>query len=385
MSKCPNCFRHLPDGQYAWICTTGRCEQTVDDFASRFSAFEVRNGTRYALARPLEAKRNWAPPHDVACPSCLVPMSDACPSCHHPLLPGWRLAQVTCIAMSGARATGKSLYVAVMVKQLEVLAMQLGTVLAFGDDVTRETYRKEYEEPLYVERGLMSPTPKSNTVGSYQRHPLVFSLGMIGGVRRFFVVRDIAGEDMENPENTGQLDFLAQADGIFFMFDTLAVDNVRAKLVDLIPAQLMSGGDPLIVLGNLLRMLGSAAPRLAIILSKFDALQELRRVDDVDWSAIMSNPGAAFLRNPIQTTPAYDRDDGALLHEEVKSLLYRLNAGGIVLTLENPHGGQKLPYRFFATSALGESPDGRQVNARGIAPFRCLDPVKWVFDSVGVI
>lgn len=386
MTKCPNCFQNLPETAFAWVCQSGRCEQTDDPVAGRYAGVAVRGGTLTTETRPGDAKRNWKPQEAVACPVCNDPSTEACPLCHSPLLPGWRTAHVTCFAMNGARATGKSLYIAVVVKQLEQLTMRLGTTLAPANNRTREIYLKVYEQPLFEERGLMSPTPASNTEASYQREPLIFSLGMVKGLRRFIVIRDVAGEEMEEPpDQATHLQFLANADAVLFMFDPLAVPSVRARLVDLVPAQLRSGGDPVVVLNNFLNLVGGTVPRLGVILSKFDALQELRRVEDVEWRTIMSNTGAAFLRDPSQESATYDEDDGALLHEEVKSLLYQLDAGAVVLNLENPHDGRKIPYRFFAVSALGESPDGSQLNSRGIAPFRCLDPLKWVLSSTGVL
>jgi len=386
MTKCPHCFSTLTNTDFVWVCRTGRCEQTPDREATRYSVAPVRSGQIFALSKPPEAKSNWAPPHRVDCPTCNEAMDDSCPACHGALLPDWRAAQATCIAMNGARATGKSLYIAVVVKQLQRLAVNLGSTMHFGDDRTRDVYREVYERPLFEQRGLMAPTPRADTSSSYQRDPLIFSLGMIKGLRRYVVLRDVAGEEMESPpERAGHLAFLANADAILFMFDTLAVPSVRDKLVDLIPAQLQSGGDPLVVLNNLLRVVGNSNPRLGVILSKFDALQELRNVDDVTWSAIMSNSGAAFLRDPTELAPKYDEADGLQLHEEVRSLLYKLGAAPIVLTVQNSHDGRAIPHRFFAVSTLGESPDGRQLHSRGIAPYRCLDPVKWALAGAGVL
>jgi hypothetical protein len=386
MTKCPGCFQEIPESEYVWICETGRCDRTEDMPASRYAAMTVTTGTTVTQTRPADAKRGWRAWEDVVCPECQEPASEACPTCHRTLLPGWRGTQVTCVAMNGARATGKSLFIAVAVKSLGQLALRLGTTLAYADSKTREVYTDVYERPLFLERGLMAPTPRSNLDSSYQREPLIFSLGMIKGIRRYLVIRDVAGEDMENPpEQNGHLQFLAHADCVLFMFDPLAVPSVRAKLVDLVPAQLQSGGDPVTVLGNFLNLVRGRVPRLGVILSKFDALQELRRVDDKEWSGIMSNTGAAFLRDPSEDSPHYDADDGDLIHEEVKSLLYKLDAGAIVVGLENPHDGRKIPYRFFAVSALGESPDGRQLATRGIAPFRCLDPLKWALSDAGVL
>ena len=386
MTKCPQCFHALETDLFMWICQEPSCDVMDDVDASRFAGVDVRNGLPYWVRRPVDAKRGWAPNATVNCAKCKVPAAQACPQCHHVLLPGWYESETVCLAMNGARATGKSLYIAVVVKQLQQLAIMLGTTFSAANDITRDVYSTVYERPLFVERGLMKPTPRAETGDTYQRDPLIFSLGVVKGKRQFVIIRDVAGEEMEAPPaQPGHLSFLARADGIFFMFDPLAVPDIRSRLVDLVPAQQFTGGDPLIVLGNLLRLVGTAAPRLGVVLSKFDALQALRLVDDESWRLIMSNAGAAFLRDPSQQSPAYDHDDGELLHAEVASLLYKLGAGEVVLTLENPHAGQKIPYRFFAVSALGESPDGDQLNSRGIAPFRCLDPVKWVLDSVGIL
>jgi len=73
------------------------------------------------------------------------------------------------------------------------------------------------------------------------------------------------------------------------------------------------------------------------------------------------------------------------LHHEVRSLLQKLHAGPIVTAVERPSSGQFLPHRFFVASALGESPNGKSLSARGIAPFRCLDPMRWVMAETGML
>lgn len=386
MTKCPQCFHTLPADLFMWICQRPTCDLQDDVDASAYAGVAVRNGLPYWERRPPDARRGWARQAEMPCTKCSTPASSACPTCHYVLLPDWYESETICLAMNGARATGKSLYIAVVVKELQQLALRLGTTCSFANDSTRDVYTNVYERPLFVERGLMKPTPRTESGDTYQRDPLIFSLGIIKGKRQFIIIRDVAGEEMETPPaQAHHLTFLARADGIFFMFDPLAVPDIRDRLVDLVPAQLFLGGDPVVVLGNLLRLVGSATPRLGVVLSKFDALQALRAVEDERWRQIMSNPGAAFLRDPSQDSTVYDREDGALLHEEVTSLLYKLGAGEVVLALDNPHTGQQIPYRFFAVSALGESPDGDQLNSRGIASFRCLDPVKWVLDSVGLI
>lgn len=385
-TKCPSCFMELSEDLYVWMCKSGKCQQTPDAAASEYKGIDINSGPRLQQTRPSEGGARWQPTRPVPCATCSEICQEVCGNCHHQLEDGWRESQVTCIAMNGARATGKSLFIAVLVKQLDQLLRKMGSTLAYADQHTRDKYTSVYEQPLFEARGLMPPTPRGNTANSYQTEPLIFSLGQLKGKRRYLVIRDVAGEDMENPPpNTRRLAFLAHADAVFFMFDPLAVPEIRAKLQDLVPGQLQSGGSPQLVLNNLLSLAGPRAPRLAVILSKFDAMHELRNVDDVEWKRIMSNPGAGFMRDRGLDTSEYDEDDGALLHEEVRSLLGKLNADNLVLSLENPHSGQSIDYRFFAVSALGESPLGAVLHPRGIAPFRCLDPLKWALRSTGAI
>jgi hypothetical protein len=171
---------------------------------------------------------------------------------------------------------------------------------------------------------------------------------------------------------------------VFFMFDPLRVQSIRDQLHDLLPPQMVSGGDPRGVLNNVLRAIGVGQPRLAVILSKFDALRVLRDVEGSEWGMIMSNAGAAYLRDTSDAR-LYDDNDGQLLHEEVRSLLIRLNAGSMVAAVENPSTPTRLRHRFFVVSALGQPPTGQRIHARGIAPFRCADPVRWITSSFGVL
>src|SRR6478736_5452574 len=117
------------------------------------------------------------------------------------------------------------------------------------------------------------------------------------------------------------------------MFDPLRVKGIRDQLHGLLPAQSYSAGDPRALLTNVLLAIGTGRPKLAVILSKFDALRALGEVEGSEWSQIMSNAGAAYLRENSAATH-YDDNDGELLHEEVRSLLLRLHARSIVTAIE---------------------------------------------------
>ena len=295
--------------------------------------------------------------------------------CGYRLPRGWRSARSVCVAMAGARSTGKSIYIGVLVKQLQQLR-RLGMTVIEADDDTARTYAEFYEKPLYAERNIMPPTGTADARTAYQRTPLVYSLRTREGAHWFLALRDVAGEDLEQQGDARRLGFFAQADGVVFLFDPLAVPAVRASLSDTVLPQ-VSSADPERVLARTLELVGGHRPRLAVVLSKFDAMHALAHVEGSPLRGVMRNPGAACQRDrgPLS---GYDEDDARRLHEEVRSLLDRLRAESLVGRLE----WSGLEHRYFAVSALGEAPTGQALHGRGIAPFRCLDPIKWLMAPV---
>lgn len=382
-TKCPRCFSLLDGSVYTWALAPPTTMYR-DDVASAYLGARAEIGALLQWNRPPGYGGPPPPPQSVN-PNVQAPMVEICPICHFTLPENWRNGQAFCIAMAGARATGKSLYIAVLVKQLQLVCERLGHALEPATRATADAYNANYETPLFVQRGLIPPTPTVLTQNSAQREPLIFSLGAWHGVRRYLVLRDVAGEDMESGDlNAPSFQFFRNADGVFFMFDPLRVQSVRDQLQDLLPPQAVSGGDPRGVLSNVLAAIGPGQPRLAVILSKFDALRVLRNVEGSEWSMVMSNAGASYLRD-TSDSQQYDEYDGQLLHEEVRSLLTRLGAGSLVAAVENPSTQNRLAHRFFVVSALGQPPSGQRLHSRGIAPFRCVDPVRWVTSSFGVL
>lgn len=326
------------------------------------------------------------------CPWTFKPLSDPTAAqseyTGRDLPQGWANSGSVCIAMAGARASGKSLYIAVLVKQLQQLAEKHGRVVVPADASTEERYREHYEEPLFEQMGLMPPTPSHAAADAYQRDPLIFNLGDwdLGdgsGTRPWFLVlRDVAGEDLESPpDDVSNLEFFRDADEVVFLFDPLKVSQIRNYLQGIIPEHQL-GGDPVKVLDNLFRILGQARPNLAITLSKFDTLQKLEEVPDAKWARMMGNYGAAYRRD---TGFTYNRVDQDLLNIEIRSMLMWLQAQRLVYTIDSRYTGQPpSSYRFFATSALGAAPQGSHLHRSGIAPFRVLDPVLWQLADRGL-
>ncbi|AJE33753.1 MAG: hypothetical protein GX859_01180 [Corynebacterium humireducens] len=323
-----------------------------------------------------------------------------CPHTFRPLDPGatvspytglelpadWSESVTHCIAMAGARASGKSLYTAVVIKQLELLAARFHRLIRPLDESTRERYTTHYETPLYLEMRHMAPTPTSTSTDAYQRDPLIFTLGTWrapDGVDRVhnLVLRDVAGEDLENTETpVEELEFFRHAHLIVFLFDPLKVPQISSYLHGLIPPQASLGGNPEDVLENLRRILGDARPALAVTISKFDTLQKLAALPDGEWQAIMGNEGSSFRRD---TGWDFDRHDQLMLDMEIDALLRYVKADTLLNQLEEAYGSRGERH-YFAVSALGESPTGEHLSRQGIAPFRTTDPLRWHLQRYGV-
>ncbi len=386
LTRCPHCFVPLHKQHYAFRCTNPACEEAVDVSLSTYRGAEERG-------RPVVDVGGQAGGHPTTatCPSCRTPTEqEVCPECHYDLLPGWRWCTTTCIAMAGARASGKSIYIAVLKQQAELWSERYGRALVPLDLRTGETYERVYQRPLYETRNLLPPTPSAaQTRLASQREPLMFSMGQYGDAHHVLVLRDVAGEDLESRSTVpGPFRFFAHADAVTFLFDPLRMESVRGQLEGVVDAQSITGGDPVEVLGNLVRLMRGGVPfgeplrtPLALVVAKFDTLAELAHVEGSPLSSIMGNRGAAFSRDPSMAQ-AFDTTDALLLQAEVESLLVRLQARNLLNLADSSFTDRRL----FAVSALGNLPaDASTVSARGIAPFRVLDPFKWALARTGVV
>lgn len=306
-----------------------------------------------------------------------------------PLLSGWTESVTHCVAMAGARASGKSLYLAVLVKQLELLTRQRFPHHTFeaADDSTRSRYVEKYETPLYREMRHMAATPRSGDPGAYQKDPFIFSLGLWpapDGQRRehYLVIRDVAGEDLESPDPSGtDMEFFQYADLVIFLFDPLKVPSIATYLRGLIPTQQQLGGNPEDAFRTTLHYVGQGRPKLAVTVSKFDTLQALNQLEDNQWKQIMGNFGAAFRRD---TGWNYSAMNQRVLHLEIESLLRLMDAHNLINAIERTYADTPGRHAYFAVSALGESPRGENLDRKGIAPYRVLDPLRWHLSEFGV-
>lgn len=386
--KCPSCFGHLPPAPAMLVCT-GSCPPEVDEKATSVRGYEVETKPIFPVSPTAGPTAGSPPPTD--CPRCSISSTtEACGHCSFTIPPNWRASKVTCVVMAGARATGKSLLLAVAKEQMELLVERHHRSAFRGVGETERFFERHYTQPLYEQRKLLKATDSIVLDQSEVRGPLIFTFterDAAGNARpRVLVLRDVAGEDLEALGGMdGHLSFFRGADAVIALLDPLTVSTIQAMLADLVPATTRVGGDGVAVIQHVLGLMTGHGPGartaipVAVVLSKFDVLQKLREVSGTRWSRIMGRPGAPLQRDPSLKTARFDHVDGDLLHEEIAGLLDELGASTLTSILEDTADR----FRYFGVSALGESPDGDLIHAGGIAPFRVLDPFKWALEVTG--
>ncbi|OKX84746.1 TRAFAC clade GTPase domain-containing protein [Corynebacterium glutamicum] len=315
---------------------------------------------------------------------------------------GWQNSGTLTFAMAGDRSSGKSMYIAVIVKLLRKLVVANGGSFLYADEHTRRIYQEKYEKPLFEQMGLLPPTPPASAPDAHQQRPLIFDISTSNHPeqRLFLVFRDVAGEDLQEENFSAREDELAffqNADRILFLFDPMSVPRIRQMLEGSVPTHEVDTDGPMVVLRNVLRVLGpDYRPKISLCMSKFDTMQQLAEVNQdhlhyaganmVNWQRVMSNFGATFRRDSAPLDGEYDRVAGEILDLEIRSMLQCLDATHLLNQFNQPLAGEEAyPFQCFAVSPLGASPEGDRINRSGIAPFRCLDPLRELFSEIGIL
>jgi hypothetical protein len=387
MTRCPLCLYELSADRSAFVCA-GDCEEIPDSQFSRHYGVDRRSRTLTIVDRPADT-RSWTVPTGVPCRKCGAPTTECCRNCHYPFPARWRQSETLSIAFAGPRFTGKTISIACLVHALGQFAEAKGWPLTHATALSRRTYEKRYQEPLFETREVLPPTPRGNTANAPQLEPLILTLGSRAGRPLNLVLRDAAGEDLEEEADLEHLAFFGRADLVVFLFDPTQVQEVKDLVKDVMPVNNLPG-KPLQVLEHLLRLARGGSPRLAVTVAKLDALWEVgkgslaadeqgSRTAFLQLSRAMANPGSALRSDLLWTAEGAEIDDDLQrVHHEVRSLLTLLHATQLVHTVEQSAIGHAGRSAYFASSALGHPPNSQGTSPHGIAPYRVIDPILWL-------
>jgi double-GTPase-like protein len=325
----------------------------------------------------------------VPCPQCGVPTPvRVCRSCHSDLPSDYCDQDSRIIALVGAKASGKSTYVSVLVNELNQRVGQAfhASLAAMGQSTQQRD--REMAEDLY-ERLRLPEATRPAALGF--NDPLLYRLSVprrgplgSGGTRHTTLVFfDAAGEDLAGSEAMDRYTrYLSAADGIVLLVDPLQLGSVRDGLaghdgpplpvVETPPQQIAAD------LAAQLRAHGKGGPRgkvstpIAMAVTKTDMLRPLL------------DPHSPVLRNAPHTDGAFDADERLAVHEEIRSLMADWDSGALVRQLELDFAELSL----FGLSALGAPPPAdapADVPKSGPQPVRVEDPLLWLLARRGVL
>jgi len=385
---CPFCYERLRPWQLGFRCTGRRsragkvCPSTTDPVLLE------RMGRAEALPPAFTVPPLRALLREAACPDCGDGTRHRiCPHCHSELPLHFSRIPSRLIAVVGAAESGKTVYVIVLVRELQqrVGACFNASVVA-TDDLTRERFA-EYQQSLY-DRGVLAGATRSAGTTAGVVAPLVFRLStdrrVLGRERErrsllsFF---DTAGEDLTSKRSVDMhVRYLTNADGIIVVLDPLQMAGARRLVtagsrLPSRPPGVNRALDALVRVTELIHEGGrsGAEARIrkptAVVFTKLDAL----------WSQLDSS---SPLRQPSPHAGEFDTQDSLRVDEEVRALLNEWDGAEIDQFMRHNYAR----HRLFGLSALGETPSAdNRVSARGIRPHRVADPMLWLLSEFGVV
>ena len=390
---CPYCYHSINMSTWAFRCA-GRgdgsrppCEPAMDEMRARALGFsDVRVLPSFVLSdgtKPVKGQA-W-------CPKCEGRTGTrVCPSCHTPLPSGLGDAASPLIGMVGAQGTGKTVFMTVLLRQLQtgVARRYDAAVDIVGDmpdgNVSAATYwASNFERPLFNERKMLGQTA-ANHNNRGRKPPFVVQWRQ---PRRFlFLDRtrtmalsfyDQAGEDLTRQDSVNAHHYLSAASGLILLLDPLQLPMVR-DVVRVPQYAIRDGEPPISVLGRVTEMLRSShgvpvrkkiPVPVAVVFAKVDAL----------FPVLGANHPIRQVRRPGSAVNG--SADGVVVHEYVRSMLHGWGADNVDTHLRLNYS----TFQYFAVSALGAPPTQDGLAPGDIRPLRVEEPLLWLMQTLRML
>jgi hypothetical protein len=385
MLACPYCYEKFTDREILFRCNA-RLSRTNQQCA--------RGPDPVLLARTGKGG-DWGPVFEAdgrkSTANCTRCGSETtyriCPICHSQLPVQFGIVGSRMIAMAGAKDSGKTVYMTVLLHELKNrVGDRFGAAIMGADDETRKQFEDNYENPIYDRSELPTTTLRAAQLEG-RVPPLVYRFSAKPSPRAsrpehtllsFF---DTAGEDFLTQESLDvNTRYLACADGILLLLDPLQMAGARRLAVPgiRVPPTGPEYETPLNILSRVTDILLARNPNgarakiskpIAVVFTKLDTVwHNLERVSP--------------LRAQPPDGPRFDVSDCLDVHEEIRHLLREWEGGQISQILENNYA----QYRYFGISALGQPPtDDNFVAPSGIQPYRVADPLLWMLTEFGAV
>ncbi len=383
MLTCPYCYETFAARQMLFRCngrpsrTNKRCSLKLDQVLAD------QTGARLELPPVFRADgRKGA----AACPECGSETTyKVCPFCHSLLPTHFGHADSRVIAMAGAKGSGKTTYMTVLLHEMmNRVGSRFRAAVVSADDETRMRFVQTYEDPLFREHRMLAPT---RSAGNGARvTPLVFRLSVapsgwlasrpVNTLLSFFDSADVEFSGQRSADVTSR--YLTRADGILLLLDPLQLAGAQSLVASGVPLPVAESYEmPLNVLSRATDILlakdghgrrAKISKPIAIVFTKIDAM----------WHGL---DRVSPLRTHPPEGPRFDTADSLSVHEEIRHLLREWDC-----EIDQFLQSHYTHYRYFGISSLGQPPTkANDVAPSGIQPYRVADPLLWILSEFGTV
>lgn len=276
------------------------------------------------------------------------------------------------IALIGAKASGKSNYIGVLINELRrkmTLSFNASLKIAASDE-SLKYYQLAYEKPLFKEGTVIGATSQGEIP------PMIFPLNFMDkkndivntAILTFY---DTAGENLNSSDKMIENNkYIPNADGIILLLDPLQIPSIRAKLqgkIDLPPINT----DPAEVLSRVVQNIrevhnvkGKIKKPLAVAFTKIDALEA---------HGIIGEDSCLRTESEHMSRGKFVRSDFESVNIQMQDILENWLDHEIIQLMKNFE-----KYSLFGISALGAVPEGKKISGNELSPRRVLDPLLWI-------
>ena len=392
---CPYCFEKHKLSEVQFRCSNKRCKDYDDVEMTRYENGNLKMPKQGKRTFTVPTKNAFSVPQSGKCPDCgNTTHKRVCPSCHNELPESSLTGKDMIISVVGSRATGKSHFVGVIIKELrDRISVGFGGSLeGFSDSYQR--WESTFGDKLYHNGQKLELTMSSvQNVNNGAYRPLIFKLKLKHkslfkeNIDCFtFVFFDTAGEDLNDEDTMSTVNkYICKSAGIIFLLDPMQIPAVVNQLDDSIvkraagiDLRLATKADDIMTrVSNLIRNDKGLSENqkidipVAAVFSKFDAIESI-----VPQDCTVHNP------SPHCAEKRFDLSDWHNVNSEILALLHEWNAEAFISQLETNYK----TYSYFAVSALGlnNNPTDNGTIERP-RPHRIEDPVLWILKENGVI
>jgi len=285
------------------------------------------------------------------------------------------------IALLGARASGKSNYIGVLINEIKKkMTGPFNCSLSMASSQeSKQAYNELYYRPLY-ESGY---TVKATDYGEVP--PLIFPLRFTNAKNKVvstvaLTFYDTAGENLDDEKAMHVFNrYITNAKGIILLLDPLQVPKIRDLLskngFTALPKQKSEIYNVLSTIISVIRNVRNIKEQihipLALVFTKIDVLEQYNLLPENSCLKEESEhiKHGAFIRSDFENT-----------NIEMQALIDNWIDGELLSYIK-----QFKRYSFFGVSSLGGNPinDGTRIDSHGIRPRRVLDPFLWLLNENG--